>query len=224
MGILFEKGPAAAAASEEPASAPEAFDDTDVEVPAPEPDKSNKPKRMALLAFVAVFGLVFVGSLAYLVLRRVNSPAPEVAAAPVPLPAPIPAPPAPKIEPPKVVDHPLAAQPQAPAPLAEPLANRSYLQVGSLEKGVAEVLTQGLRIKGMSATMAPGVTPLVSRIIVGPFQTQAEIDSATKHLNELGFKPFPRRFDEKELKKLFEEAAAAAAVAANDAGKPDMRR
>jgi hypothetical protein len=86
-----------------------------------------------------------------------------------------------------------------PAVLEEVLPNRMYLQVGSLDKNVAEILTQGLRIKGIPATIAPGVTPLLSRIIVGPFQTNTEMGVVQKQLSELGFTPFPRQFQPSEL-------------------------
>jgi hypothetical protein len=89
-----------------------------------------------------------------------------------------------------------------------------------LDKGVAEVLTQGLRIRGLQATIAPGITPVVSRIIVGPLATAAEMEIANKHLTGLGFKPFPRRFSTEELRKLLAEAAASAQASP----VPDVRR
>ncbi len=104
--------------------------------------------------------------------------------------------------------------------LEQPVANRFYLQVGSLEKGVAEVLTQGLRARGIQATVAPGVSSVVSRIIVGPFENSSDMNAANRILTDLGFKPFPRRFDPQELRKLLGESASSISPVT----QPDMRR
>ena len=213
MGILFENRPADVFQEEEEERKIEPFAlDEEIEVPAPEREVNGKPKRLALLAFVAMFAAVFLSTIVYFVSRR-ETERPAPAAKPVQAQLAIPAPAA--VDPPKAVppiEVPRAVSPAAStvtAPLDEPLANRMYLQVGSLEKGVAEILTQGLRTKGLQATVAPGITPLVARIIVGPFQTAGEVGAANKYLTELGFKPFPRRFEEKELRRLLAEAASA---------------
>ena len=124
-----------------------------------------------------------------------------------------PAPTAPAPAPVKAPEPVVAAKPLVPATpatgaLADVLPNRMYLQVGSLDKHVAELLTQGLRTKGVPATVAPGVNDTVARIIVGPFDTAAEMSVVQKQLSELGFTPFPRQFQASELRPAAQNAAA----------------
>lgn len=102
-----------------------------------------------------------------------------------------------------------------------PQANRTYLQIGSIEKGVAEVLAQGLRIRGLRATVAPGVTPKVYRIIVGPFESVPEMKGVEKMLAGMGFQTFPRQFSADELRRLMQEASATASAPVSP---PDVRR
>ena len=172
---------------------------------AAEPENSEERKKTALYTFgivtVAVLGL----GIAYIVSRPVSTvaAAPPVATAVAPRPqqpvaAPVP-PPAVKQDPPPPG---IPASLGGPAVPTDVLPNRTYLQVGSVDKGIAELLTQGLRLKGIPATLAPGVTPIVRRVIVGPLETKAEMDLVRKQVEEMGFKPFPRRFSPEELRDL----------------------
>lgn len=133
-----------------------------------------------------------------------------VAEAPVSAPAPVAAPAPKPVLPPAAAA--LAAAPLTPAAgpavFADVLANRMYLQVGSLDKKVAGLITQGLRIRGVSATLAPGVSETLARIIVGPFDTTAEMGVVQKQLTELGFQPFPRQFQRSELIPAAQNASA----------------
>jgi hypothetical protein len=212
----------------------------DLEELPPVPPKADRQKQVALYAFLAFFVAVIGCSIWYMVSRRASNPPPPkevVAAQPIPaavVEAPKPAVAAPAVaEPAKVaVTAPPAPQPPAPLPpratplpqgFEQPEANRAYLQVGSLERGVAEVIAQGLRIRGIQTTIAPGVTPIVSRIIVGPFESSAEMEAVNKHLNGLGFRPFPRRFGSEELRKLLAEGAQSTSTAASSS-PADVRR
>jgi cell division protein FtsN len=125
----------------------------------------------------------------------------------------------------------VAPPPASPEPVAavvlpgpeweKPQANRPYLQIGSIDKGVAEVLAQGLRIRGLRATVAPGVTPKVYRIIVGPFESVPDMKTAEKVLAGMGFQSFPRQFGADELRRLMQEASATASAPVSP---PDVRR
>ena len=147
-----------------------------------------------------------------------------------PLPAPVPASPPPVAtptpKPPVVSPPPASTEPVAPVVLPgpeweKPQANRTYLQIGSIEKGVAEVLAEGLRIRGLRATVAPGVTPKVYRIIVGPFESVPEMKGVEKLLASMGFQTFPRQFGADELRRLMQEASATASAPVSP---PDVRR
>ena len=178
-------------------------------------------QHVALYAFIGVFLAVLASAIAYMAGRQGPAVSTVAASRPVTVIARASAPAEPAkvvvaAPPPKVVIAPAAApevKPIAiagPAVLEEVLPNRMYLQVGSLDKNVAELLTQGLRIKGVPATIAPGVNATVSRIIVGPFQTAVEMGVVQKQLTELGFTPFPRQFQLNELHPAAAQSAAAA--------------
>jgi cell division septation protein DedD len=216
----------------------------EIEIPPATATETLKLRQIALRAFVGMFILVVASATVYLASRRsdVQNAAAKAAnekkaIAPVQQSQPVqptPADPAPSVAgtvPSISSSAEVAAKPQTSSPptaqptaklLDQPLPNRMYLQVGSLEKGVAEVLAQGLRIKGVPATVAPGVSPIVSRIIVGPFATSDEMGVVNKHLSELGFKPFPRRFEPQELRRLLDETAATPTIPTPQ--QPDVRR
>lgn len=184
-------------------------------------------QHIALYAFIGVFLAVLASAIAYLASRQGPNPAALIPAKPVTVissaaPAPVQA--AKPVVPPVVtaptptaaaakpvelaVAKPLVSPTPASAALADVLPNRMYLQVGSLDKNVAELLTQGLRTKGVPATVAPGVNDTVARIIVGPFDTSVEMGVVQKQLSELGFTPFPRQFQPSELRPAAQNAAA----------------
>jgi hypothetical protein len=142
------------------------------------------------------------------------SPVPPPVVAPTPKPAAVAATPPASLEPvaPVVLPGPEWERPQA---------NRTYLQIGSIDKGVAEVLAQGLRIRGLRATVVPGVTPKVYRIIVGPFESVPDTKNAEKVLSGMGFQSFPRQFGADELRRLMQEASATASAPVSP---PDVRR
>jgi len=215
----------------------------------PVPPKADRQKQVALYAFLAFFVAVIGCSVWYMVSRRASTPPPPSAPKEVVAAQPVPA----VVEPPKTAavtpaspapakTEPVApaavasttAPPPPPAPLPpratplpqgfeQPEPNRAYLQVGSLERGVAEVIAQGLRTRGIQTTIAPGVTPIVSRIIVGPFESSADMEAVNKHLNGLGFRPFPRRFGTEELRKLLAEGAQTTSTE-TASSPPDVRR
>jgi hypothetical protein len=237
MAILFKEGsidPRPERTEADLSSPSQRVPADEIEVPQAGPSGSLKPRQIALRAFVGMFILVVGSATFYLAARRSDvqaaaANAPKAAVVPDPSPITVPA----STDPVPAAVTTAPAQTTPPAKpqtvmagtadlLDQPLPNRMYLQVGSLEKGVAEVLAQGLRIKGVPATVAPGVSPVVSRIIVGPFATSDEMGVVNKHLSELGFKPFPRRFEPQELRRLLDETAATPPTPTPQ--QPDVRR
>jgi cell division protein FtsN len=248
MAILFKEGsidPRPESTDTDCSTPSQRVPADEIEIPPATAAETLKLRQIALRAFVGMFILVVASATVYLASRRsdVQNAAAKAASekkaiAPVqsqPV-QPAPAEQAPAVtgttpstasSPEVAANSPTSLPPNAPPAarlLDQPLPNRMYLQVGSLEKGVAEVLAQGLRIKGVPATVAPGVSPIVSRIIVGPFATSEEMGVVNKHLSELGFKPFPRRFEPQELRRLLDETAAAPPAAAATPQQPDVRR
>lgn len=96
----------------------------------------------------------------------------------------------PPIEPSRVVP------PPEPPIEGIPEDGRPYIQLGSVERGFAMLMTQGLRKQGMPALMAPGISPTVFRVLAGPFENEKELEQARTGLAEIGLKMFVRRYPE----------------------------
>jgi cell division septation protein DedD len=60
--------------------------------------------------------------------------------------------------------------PEAPL-FASPLKGPVYIQLGAVEKGMATLLTHGVRKLGYTAFVAQGDKATVFRVLVGPFKT-----------------------------------------------------
>ncbi len=78
------------------------------------------------------------------------------------------------------------------AQLAEPVANRTYLQVMAVKKPEAEAVVKTLKDKGFPAVLAPGPGDLI-RVLVGPFNDASAIGRAKGDLESAGFHPIVRR-------------------------------
>ena len=191
--------------------------DLNAEIPAVEPPvepaKERElvmgPRQVASLAFVGILLLGIMSAMAYFAGRK-NTDAPKVTervverivqvpapAAPVPAvvtPAPAPAAPVKAAEPQR-------QPPQEKAEVTAPILNRVYLQAGSVEVGVAEVMVEGLRQRGVPAIVGIGINTRVARVLIGPFNSLEEQKAAQKKVEDLGFHPFPRAFTAKDLEQ-----------------------
>lgn len=223
---------------------PPADDPSAVEIPEGVPPETRGSKQFALVAFIAIFVAILGSAVLYLTSRRGSVAEPSPSPPPVQTAKqqvqqpPVAVPPKPEEPKPPVAPVVASTPPPSPAaaPVVEPLklpepavpqAGRWYLQVGSLEKGVADIMSQGLRIKGIPAMVAPGITPLVSRIIAGPFDQPAQMAATDKQLREMGFQPFPRKFDAAELREPPPQTAVQQPPPASPEPvpvKPDVRR
>lgn len=184
------------------------------------------PRQLASLAFVGILLIGIMSAIAYFAGRKNTSPqqAPQVTERVIervvqaPTPSPVNPAPAPERAAVTKAAEPVAAQPQpmpvkSNAEVTTPAFNRTYLQLGSVEVGVAEVMVEGLRQRGVPAIVGIGINGKVARVLVGPFSSPDEQRVAQKHVEELGFHPFPRVFTEKDLEQQPEPAPAGAAVA-----------
>lgn len=119
--------------------------------------------------------------------------APLASPPPVVLPAPAPAP-----------IQVASVKTPAPKPFAvetsPPIIGKWYLQLGSLDKGVAEVIVQGLRARGMNAVWGPGITDRLGRVLVGPYDSLAEAELTRKQVQDLGFRPFAKYITPEDFK------------------------
>jgi len=206
------------ASSDEIPSAPEAS--------APEKTEFVMgPTQMASVAFVAILVIGVMSAIAYFAGRKNTAPQSPVTEriieriVPAPSSAPIPAAattgakvaePTPAVSP---VSGGNRADPKTRAEVTAPQLNQFYLQLGSLEVGVAQLIVEGLRQRGMQSIVGIGVNNKVARILVGPFKTPAEQQAAQKQIEEMGFHPFPRVFTARDLEQQIVPAAPPTAVA-----------
>ncbi|MBL8231093.1 MAG: SPOR domain-containing protein [Bryobacterales bacterium] len=110
------------------------------------------------------------------------------------------------VEPPKTVVEPKreAAKKEEPraarkeetksAPVAEPSAGRSYLQVVASTRPDCEIIVDVLKRKGFSAIISPGPSDKLFRVLVGPLNDSAAISKTRAELEQAGFqKPYLRK-------------------------------
>lgn len=108
---------------------------------------------------------------------------------------------------PVAVPEPVIAEAAPAAPVAEivvpeaplfstPMKGPVYIQLGAVEKGMATLLTHGVRKLGYTAFVAVGDKPTVFRVLVGPFKTAEDYDRAKAAFSDLGLDSFSRRYQE----------------------------
>jgi hypothetical protein len=162
------------------------------------------PRQLASLAFVAIFVLGVMSAVAYFAGRKNTAPPPQITERVIER---VVAAPAVSVPPPVVAETKTVAvpaplpDPKTKAEVVAPQLNQFYLQLGSVEVGVAEIMVEGLRQRGMQSIVGLGVNNKVARILVGPFNTPAEQQAAQKRVEDMGFHPFPRMFTPKDLEQ-----------------------
>ncbi len=89
-----------------------------------------------------------------------------------------------------------SATPLPEAPLfGIPEKDHLYLQLGSVERGFAVLMVHGARKVGFPAFAASGTNPNVFRVLVGPFQNQAEYQAAKGLFVSMGLDTFSRKYE-----------------------------
>jgi len=174
------------------------------------------PTQLANLAFVAILIVGLMSAIAYFAGRKNTAPQSPVTERIIEriIPAPPSAPAAAAAAPAKPVESTPAAtpaagstalsshaDPKARAEVTAPQLNQFYLQLGSLEVGVAQLIVEGLRQRGIQSIVGVGINSKVARILVGPFKSPVEQQAAQKQIEEMGFHPFPRVFTAKDLEQ-----------------------
>jgi len=162
--------------------------------------------QIASWLFVGVVAVAVCSSLAYLAAEKIAVK--KIAA--ISRPAPI-APPAP-VAPPVAVsselpqasmmvapktDLPSLAKNQKPgAPLfAEPEMGKVYIQIAAVERGMAMLLTEGLRSHGFDSFVAPGPNDRVFRVLIGPLPDPAAFRQAMVTVNSMDLANFARKYE-----------------------------
>jgi hypothetical protein len=161
--------------------------------------------QIASWLFVGIVAVAICSALAYLAAEKIA--AKKIAAISRPV-----APPAPLAPPPAMVS---AELPQAsillparadlaslakntkPAvPLfGEPEMGKVYIQIGAVERGMAMLLTEGLRSHGFDSFVAPGPNDRVFRVLIGPLPDPAAFRQAMVTVNAMDLANFARKYE-----------------------------
>ena len=153
-------------------------------------------RQVASITFLATVLLAVCTGSAYLVGKSTTTvvnaaelPATPAASEPVTVPAPSEATVAPAT--------PAAMTPAVEKPLfADPLKGIIYIQMGALEKGISEIMAEGLRKRGFESFVAPGPNDHIFRVLIGPFRSAEEYQAAKGALDRMGLDTFARRYEE----------------------------
>ena len=153
--------------------------------------------QIASWLFVGVVAVAICSSLAYLAAERIS--AERTAAVPAPVAPPVSAsadlPQAsilvsPKADLASVVKN----QELAPPLFAEPGKGKVYIQIGAVERGMAMLLTEGLRGHGFDSFVAPGPNDKLFRVLIGPLPDPAAFRQAMVTVNVLDLASFARKY------------------------------
>ena len=157
-------------------------------------------RQIAGLLFMVTALMMLSASAAYLVGKSAGRknvvavvpfpPKPPVRAEPLAAPVVPVATPAPIVS-----ASPPVAKPVSPI-FGNPVRGKSYLQVTAVEKGMAEVIAQGFRARGLDSFAAPTPSPKVFRVLIGPLADQASYLRAKDTVDDLGLSATARRFQE----------------------------
>jgi cell division septation protein DedD len=160
--------------------------------------------QIASWLFVGVIAVAICSSLAYLAAERIAAKkiaavsrlaAPPAPVAPPPVAASADLPQASILVPPKA-DLASLDKNRKPAPplLAEPEMGKVYIQIGAVERGMAMLLTEGLRSHGFDSFVAPGPNDKLFRVLIGPLPDPAAFRQAMITVNALDLASFARKY------------------------------
>jgi len=144
--------------------------------------------QIASWLFVGVIAIAVCGSLAYLAGETVAAKRTVRAAAVAPVRLPVALPQAsllPKAEP--------SVKPVRPL-VAEPEVGKVYVQVGAVERGMAVVLAEGMRVHGFDAFVAPGPNDKLYRVLIGPLPDPESFRQAMLKVDALDLANFARKY------------------------------
>jgi cell division septation protein DedD len=77
---------------------------------------------------------------------------------------------------------------------AEPIKGALYIQTGAVERGVAAIMAEGLRSHGFNAFVAAGPSDKIYRVLMGPFPSLPDYQSAKATLDLIGLSSFAQQY------------------------------
>jgi cell division septation protein DedD len=90
-----------------------------------------------------------------------------------------------------------AAPTKSEPPLfANPQQGPLYLQMGAVEKGIAVIFVEGLRMRGFDAFVAPGPNENIFRVLIGPLPDERAFLKAKNAADQIGLGTFARRYQQ----------------------------
>jgi cell division septation protein DedD len=159
--------------------------------------------QIASWLFVGLVVVAICSSLAYLAgqtitaqkTARVAAVTPLVSAAPPASVTPAVLPQASILVPPKT-DLTSLVKTAKPAPglFAEPEIGKVYLQIGAVERGMAMLLTEGLRSHGFDSFVAPGPNERIFRVLIGPLPDPEAFRQGLAAVSALDLATFARKY------------------------------
>ena len=154
-------------------------------------------RQVASVLFVATVVLVTFASFAYLVGKEATPEAPAAITLSVATPLPpalhAQASPAPVTVKP-IVPVPVPSVAGEPPLFANPVAHATYLQMGAVERGIADVLAEGLRRHGLPAFVAPGPNEKIFRVLIGPLPDQQAYRIVKDKVDAIGLSTFAKTY------------------------------
>jgi cell division septation protein DedD len=85
---------------------------------------------------------------------------------------------------------------QEPPIFQDPKPGSVYLQMGALDRGMAAILVQGLRKHGFEASVAPGPTEKIFRVLIGPLPDPESYSRAKAEVDAIGLGTFTRKYQQ----------------------------
>jgi cell division septation protein DedD len=147
-------------------------------------------RQMASVSLVVVVLLAVFSGVSYLIGKSAPAPAPVEQIPQIPVVQAVAQP----VQPAKM---PLADVITPGAPLfAEPIQGAVYIQVGAVEKGVAQIWAEGLRTHGLEAFVASGPSDRIFRVLVGPLPSPDAYQHAKDVLDRIGLATFGRKYQQ----------------------------
>lgn len=156
--------------------------------------------QMASWLFVGVVAVALCSSLAYLAAEKITAKKIAAISRPVAPPAPVAAsaelPQASILVTPKTDFASLVKNQKPAAPLfAEPEMGKVYIQIAAVERGMAMLLTAGLRSHGFESFIAPGPNDKLFRVLIGPLPDPATFRQAMVTVNAIDLANFARKYE-----------------------------
>ncbi len=163
-------------------------------------------RQLASISFVVLVLIAIFCTVSYLAGKslapKASSAPPQIAATP---PAPAPPMAIPQIE--ATIAPPVPGPSPAPIPaliqadlndppiFSNPIPGAVYIQMGAVERGVAAIFAAGLRGNGFLASVAPGPSEKIFRVLIGPLPDPAAYTRAKEKLDRMGLDTFGKRIE-----------------------------